>query len=294
MLSSPRRRGFTLVELLVVIAIIGVLIALLLPAVQAAREAARRTQCVNNMKQLGLAVHNYHDVNRKFPVGTAVLTDNTGWGFGAYILPFMEQNNLYAIISDRSSGVHHLWTDTGGAESGGAITTLVTTNVEGLLCPSQPGPLFREEGTTTAKVDMQIHSYAGCAGNAMNGDLASNVTNSNGVFFINSKTAFRDITDGTGNTVMIGEGVSDANRQRHSLFSRDADLNGASGRFAELLAGTNSLINSTDKWSFGSWHPTGANLLLCDGSVHFVAETVDPTVRLAIGSRNGGEVETLE
>ena len=185
MRRHDRTRGFTLVELLVVIAIIGILIALLLPAVQAAREAARRSQCTNNVKQLALAFHNYHDTFRAFPrfdyVPTVVTNPYQGYSALTMILPFTEQDAVYDGINFNVA-----WTD-------GANTTMRRTRITAFLCPSD-----REWGGADAG-----NNYVVSAGSHY--QVWGNASTLNGPFKRDLETRMRDITDGTSNTIFIGE-----------------------------------------------------------------------------------------
>jgi prepilin-type N-terminal cleavage/methylation domain-containing protein len=225
----PRRRAFTLIELLVVIAIIAILIGLLLPAVQKVREAAARTQCFNNLKQMGAALHNYHSSYRRFPPGTvSKLTDPTwtfsgncnafpaeqgpGWSFFAYLLPYVEQEPLYRSIQFDQPIM--------AAVNADARRTTVPTYV----CPSDTLP--RQVNVTTcgdppdpANTPMPVTDAAGCSyvgclggGNANNPDPLYGCYEYqpfNGVFHRNSRIRVADITDGTSNTIGIGERSSD-------------------------------------------------------------------------------------
>ncbi len=201
-----RRRGFTLIELLVVISIIGVLIALLLPAVQAAREAARRTQCVNNLKQMGLALVNYHDSMGAFPMSYAskfAFIDGqtdvaNGWAWSAMVLPQMEQSTTYSSINFSQP-----------VESP-ANSTVARSQVGAYLCPSDMPP-STPFGVTDANGNvlamMSPTSYAACVGNdATDSTTGLNNTGAgNGVMFRNSATRMADIIDGTSSTIMVGE-----------------------------------------------------------------------------------------
>jgi prepilin-type N-terminal cleavage/methylation domain-containing protein len=287
--SHPR--GFTLIELLVVIAIIAILIALLLPAVQQAREAARRTECKNKLHNLALALHNFHDVNKHFPVGIAgTSTAGYGWHWGTYILPFMEQQNLYSPVKQ---GVYSDWGGTGTA----AIKTLMAANIALLRCPSAAGAEMSS--------NRRMHNYAGCAGNNWSGsDSWSSVDNSYGNFlYQNPNTggnALRDVTDGASNTLMLGEKYgSDGDNawcdycSVNACFSGSSDGNPPSNEVSEALGATNWAFNSANERVFGSFHPGGVQGVMGDGSARFISENIASAVRLAIGSRNGGEVQQL-
>ncbi|MCH7728405.1 MAG: DUF1559 domain-containing protein [Planctomycetes bacterium] len=209
MVKKPKRSGFTLVELLVVIAIIGILIALLLPAVQAAREAARRTECNNNLKQLGLGLQNFHDTHQHFPPGQN-RADDDGWGWGAYVLPYIEQSGLH----DRITGggvvlpIRLSRNLTNIRRGGGTILVYNQANfapresLEAFRCPSSVQPEFANRLR-----NMATSNYFGCAGNNWSGS----VRRRNGVLprARNNPMQFMrmaDVTDGTAFTFIVGEG----------------------------------------------------------------------------------------
>ncbi|MCR9119348.1 MAG: DUF1559 domain-containing protein, partial [bacterium] len=205
--------GFTLVELLVVIAIIGVLIALLLPAVQAAREAARRSQCQNNLKQIGLALHNHHDVNGKFPplIKTntadaeydASITNNgasvESWGWSAYLLPYIEQSNLY-----EACGIANNASLQSRKDSAADVV------VDAFRCPSDTGPDIG--GSAQRFLDTANSNYG-----AVMHSASSPGVGGNGGFNKDVWLAFRDITDGTSNTIAVGETCEKLNGQTMCL-----------------------------------------------------------------------------
>ncbi|VAX42649.1 hypothetical protein-transmembrane region and signal peptide prediction, partial [hydrothermal vent metagenome] len=196
------RKGFTLIELLVVIAIIAILIALLLPAVQQAREAARRSACKNNMKQIGLALHNYHDTHRVFPPGVIVRPEGTTnihnrLGWGTMILPFMDQAPLYALVGTVTNGFKTDWRigNTTG-KTGRIIESEVI--LPAFLCPSDlvgvTGDYSLSDGGSSYKA-----SSATSTPNLISGDVCK------GAFCDNTDTRIRDFTDGTSNTIIVGE-----------------------------------------------------------------------------------------
>jgi prepilin-type N-terminal cleavage/methylation domain-containing protein/prepilin-type processing-associated H-X9-DG protein len=301
----PRRRGFTLVELLVVIAIIGILIALLLPAVQAAREAARRSQCSNNLKQLGLAMHNYHDTYKTLPIGAW----SCCWGtWKVEVLPYIEQQALADIYAEGPK------CDDSVPNRYGAAQNLPVTTAEGLsafYCPSdQPNSPIG---------DIQSHNYAINFGNTGMAQEA----NLNGVIFghapfkritancIHGKDKetfdFASIYDGLSNTFMVGE----------VIIGQGSDLRGFSWwsdacNFTTYL-GPNSPLpdriytagycvntrpnppcavsSTTDPTMFAarSRHPGGVQIGMCDGSVDFFSDTIQIDTYRALSTSEGGE-----
>jgi len=202
---KTEKRGFTLIELLVVIAIIAVLVALLLPAVQQAREAARRSSCKNNLKQLGLALHNYHDTHTVFPPGWVLpcadtepnhrfIGRNPSWGF--YILPMLEQSQIYNL-QDFQMGSANCGGSAGILDAPNA-TNRMNEELPAFSCPSDIKPSRNPDGFGTA-------SYVANRGTDNRDGQDSSVGIQNGMFWTNSSTKMRDITDGTSNTFMVGE-----------------------------------------------------------------------------------------
>ncbi|MCR9116241.1 MAG: DUF1559 domain-containing protein [bacterium] len=292
MMKQERRGGFTLVELLVVIAIIGVLIALLLPAVQAAREAARRTSCTNNLKQFGLALHNYHDTNQKFPIGGKHGEPRDTWWH--HTLPYVEQNNLYEKINFNGTGC---CTALG---TGGATTVVIDAST----CPSDPGA-----GSVSGQ-GFQGNYVANFGSTHMEqGTVAYGYgDNGNGLFYGNSKTGFRDITDGSSNTALIAELlVNGAATSQNDMRGRYWNNDGGGVFFSTLhnpnttvqdklksycVAATNMPCTTSGNniVSVRSQHPTGALCCFADGSVHFITETINNATWNNIGQRNDGNV----
>lgn len=301
--SSHKRQGFTLVELLVVIAIIGVLIALLLPAVQAAREAARRAQCTNNLKQIGLGVHNYHDVRKHFPAGVSPWNEGgqpprTGRGWILETLPYMEQENLYQAFDPSRVG---------DMFSGGGLRNTqaqMATELDALACPSDPSERLATNQAQWSGISVAVTSYKGVIGTTNMGggwpDSPSgtvdghNTPNNNGLFFRNSfqrKLRFAKIVDGTSNTLMVGEDVPLHNAHSAAFYSN--------GDYCSCHAPINFFPNPPDpnNWprvmGFRSMHPTGANFCLADGSVRFIPETTDRLQYQQMCTRDGGEVALI-
>ena len=301
--TSRRRRGFTLIELLVVISIIAVLIALLLPAVQAAREAARRGQCINNLKQIGLALANYEQAQKVLPPGYVSNFDASGndtgpgWGWAAMILPQMEQPGLFNAVNF-SLAVE--------APANGTVR-LVT--LAALLCPSDPTPAIftavrRDLGTGAATGNLCQLAPANYVG--VNG-LSEPGPDGEGPFFRDSQVAPREVTDGTSQTVFVGERSLTPGRQRLTTWAgavTGAVLypsgNGV-GRFVtELAPGlvlghAGERVGPGDKNSevnqFYSLHSgQGVNFLFGDGHVAFLKATMNYQAYIALSTRAGGEV----
>lgn len=272
--SHNRQFGFTLVELLVVIAIIGILIGMLLPAVQQVREAARRITCSNNMRQVSLALHNFHDTNSEFPVG-AILnqsTPNGNYGFLAFTLPFLEQGNLFNQINVNDT----TQPPSPDLDQGGAI-------IPGLVCPSSALPERSSEG------------YAKCnyLGNQGTGNTRN--TDDGGVFDTNAVYGISDITDGTSNTIFVGEADGspvEINELDDNSFPAWIGAPGFNGQYAHSRARrrvlrrtdfstgfnfphSNGVPGDFNPSVFSSRHPGGANFGFVDGSVHFINDTID-------------------
>jgi prepilin-type N-terminal cleavage/methylation domain-containing protein/prepilin-type processing-associated H-X9-DG protein len=302
-IHARERRGFTLVELLVVIAIIGVLVALLLPAVQSAREAARRSQCANNLKQMGLALHNYHDTFQRFPFGWS----DRGAGWTTMLLPYIEQKPLWDTLGFNES---NNW-DSDNTPNERACGTYIGT----FRCPSM--------GLVPKHVDNQgipgrvPTSYRGVASSTADSDDTSTsvkkrsleMLDVEGIFFCCSHVRMAEVTDGTSNTFMIGESrwetfTQDGNQMDFWYIgspqvdpcncltgggaTEQSEFCGSTGVpfNARMIASTSGYVKEL---SFTSLHPNGAQFALADGSVRFVPFTVNPSTYQALGSRNGGE-----
>ncbi|ADB16103.1 protein of unknown function DUF1559 [Pirellula staleyi DSM 6068] len=294
--ATANRRAFTLVELLVVIAIIGVLVALLLPAVQAAREAARRMSCSNNLKQLGIAMHNYHDTLGTFPSGW-ISTNGAGWS--ALILPQIEQTNLYNSLDFNAT---NSWSATGPNR------TACETLIAGYRCPSMAAATKEDFNGIAGRVPA---SYRGVASSTADcddpgGSISGRHMESadlEGILFGNSGVRFGDITDGTTNTFMIGESWHDSafNQDNNSAdfwYIGSPQIKNNQTEYSEFVGSTAVPMNSRKiattnghykELSYTSYHPGGAMFCLADGSVRFVSYTINLATYKALGSRNGGE-----
>lgn len=286
-MRSPRR-AFTLIELLVVIAIIGVLMGLLLPAVQKVREAASRVRCQNNLKQIGLALHGYHDRMSRFPPGYACSTpwpnndSGTGWGWAAYILPDIEQDALFRQLNFKVNC------------SDPTMAGPVRTSVRVFTCPSDVSP-----GTVTVGASqLGWASYVACNGN--DGVDDNGTPPHTGVFVSGSAFSISDIIDGTSNTLLVGERSTTM-----SLATWVGAVPGAavpSVRAPGNFSGSSALVLGhcgphlpndaivTDADAMSSAHTGGVQFLFGDGSVHMISNAIPQSVYDALATRAGGEV----
>jgi prepilin-type N-terminal cleavage/methylation domain-containing protein/prepilin-type processing-associated H-X9-DG protein len=309
MRPMARKRAFTLIELLVVLGILAILLALLLPAVQRAREAARNFQCRSHLKQIALAVHNYHDSHGRLAVALYRPWKRNGWAWGAMTLPYLDQGNLYASLDLNNRSL---------PEAAGDPETLprLQSMIPVLQCPSDSaaGALNTERpylglvpGTT---IYLGRANYKGCAG-------GTNTTGGTLVTYDDPSISFRDVTDGLTTTFLIGEATSgtppgSTQSQCAAVWAGGQSMQSVSANGQVALdtylavAGSGMFQLQTGQWAggthepsagFGSQHSGGANFAMCDGSVRFINENIDwsdqdigQRLYNALGTRSAGEV----
>jgi prepilin-type N-terminal cleavage/methylation domain-containing protein len=350
---NDKRRGFTLVELLVVIAIIGILVALLLPAIQAAREAGRRSACSNNLKQFGLSLQEFHDIYNTYPPGmTDDDTNNFGWG--AYILPFMEQKPLWDQIDTvfRNSVPNGTWPRpipilrSGPHPGDQTLPTPVPANIDSwanvgsgdqpwrndaplqrpytqvelreFMCPSSAFPKRDDDqyGTSTyaGNVGTEVIAFSSFAcGNAPHRDAQTGVLLHDGNNTVSRLVGMQDVIDGTANVFLVGEIGPSANVHARNVGNGnypvwsggnndagcDARFMGSTLRFcgpnfylnrgwAALLITPPPASPDYSDLCFGSYHPAGAQFVMCDGSVQFIKKNIKTNIYHFLAARDDG------
>ena len=318
---QPRRAGFTLIELLVVIAIIAILVALLLPAVQQAREAARRSSCKNNLKQIGLAMHNYHDVHNALPPAyvdfstlpgwSAANAGHGHWAWSAMLLPYVELGPLYDQLRVGN---------TPAMDAMENLTSSMQQKQSVFTCPSDAGApkshntgshsgfgLQRESSSTNFGLGISNYVVSNNIANVRGRRAPNGTTGTDGAvgaFSANSNIGFRDITDGTSNTILAGErayrigttvtaaGVFLAVRDRGGNGPAEQHNNASQSEGLKTIAGAsiwpinvaNATFNIDRSVAYSSHHKGGAQFIMGDGSVRFISENV----QLVNGNNGGG------
>ena len=277
-----RRSAFTLIELLVVIAIIAILIALLVPAVQKVREAAARTQCQNNLHQMCLGMHNYAGVKGHFPSAYTAPGFEPGWGWGTAILPYMEQDPLYK----------NLGVDQGVKFGGGANPAMPTALTQSILslfrCPSDTGPPLNP-----VRLNHAMANYRAGAGPITYPSFYPD-QDMGGVMWQNSKIKFTYISDGTSNTLAVGECMFDPKTdKRAALWAGMTGLRDGSIWISDVMwwvDESSAQVNGPAPQAFSSRHHGGAFFGFCDGSVRFFRTGTDPNIVRWLGGRADGVV----
>jgi prepilin-type N-terminal cleavage/methylation domain-containing protein/prepilin-type processing-associated H-X9-DG protein len=295
--GQQQPKAFTLVELVVVIAIIGVLLALILPAVQSAREAARRTQCRNNLKQIGVALHNYHSTHTTYPpgwigvsAGAADINGLSGFGWASMILPMLDQGSLFKSMVFEVS----LTDGANAAAHEGALSVF--------RCPSDIGGdrwqinLASGQSNPDLPLDLPTANYVGCFGSEDNLDCQSSTIigapcTGDGIFYLNSRVRAEHIVDGDSNTIMAGERKSDSDQTIvwHSTWVGAAP--GGEESIARVLGVATHPPNdpAAQFVGFSSYHDNGAHMLFADGHVRLIVDSTDRTLFQSLATREGYE-----
>ncbi len=330
---SKSRRGFTLIELLVVIAIIAILVALLLPAVQQAREAARRSSCKNNLKQIGLGLHNYHDTHNVFPAsvfspgasgGSPIKTNTTGW---IMLLPYVEQGALYDQYNfNHATGIYNgagncpdstLYPVTGGTPrlAGTDAGILANVTLGGSIipvyyCPSDPGQRLHtsachSDSTMSPRPSVARSSYEfSVTSSHASTQWSAESTSSRAMFGANSRSQMRDIVDGTSNAIAVAESTLELEQHNWKTWSSSgwfttgahlqSFLRPLNERrccsWSNFGTASTSPAKLSDGGFSGSMHAGGLHILMGDGSVRFLSDTVDFSIRRDLSSISDGRV----
>jgi len=281
-----RRSGFTLIELLVVSGIIGVLVALVVPAVQNVRESANRTVCQNNLRQMGLALHSYYTIYNSYPAAYTSQTSSPalpGWGWGTTLLPYLEQAPLWEGLNPQNSIF-------GGGANPAPATPLTQTCLPVFRCPSDVGtPL------NTQRFSHATSNYRAVAGTGVAyPPLFTPNEDFGGVMFQNSQITMASITDGTSNTLALGECSFNMTKNYWgAIWVGMTGLNTDGARVSDVMwwiDQTSSTINGSSPQSFSSSHSGGAYFVFCDGSVRFFSDGADITTLRYMAGRNDGVI----
>lgn len=310
-----KRDAFTLIELLIVIAIIAVLSALLIPAVQKIREAAARTQCANNLKQIGIALQNFHDVHGRLPPGSSVPnggyaifgdkvcctfpppggTNRRGYlAWRALVLPQLEQNALYDQI-DQNNGCRH--PDGGGDGAQIPNSLLMNNRISTFLCPSAPSDPFRYATGLEHQISHYVANGGSDDGTNVCGGAPSTAQFTNGVFWINSRVKLKGIVDGTSNTIAVGEATHDK-----SPWMEGASATGVGsiyrtysnyGYRTSKLPMNAAWPGSEPNGPFNGHHLGGVQFVFCDGHVMFLGQSMGAASYAALFTRSGEDAAVL-
>lgn len=277
-----RKTGFTLIELLVVIAIIGILIGMTLPAVQYVRESARRVECANNLKQMGIAMHDYEIVNGHFPPAYVAEEHEPGWSWGTFLLPFVEQKNLFDLGDSRNLLF-------GGGDNPAAMPTEYSTKKVTLYrCPSDFG-----DDINDIRLSHATSNYRAVAGPVTHFFFEEN-KDMGGVMYQNSNTKMTRISDGTSNTVILGECIFDpVVDKRAALWAGMTGRRGNSIWISDCMwwiDEESAVINGPAPQAFSSQHPGGAMFAFGDSSTRFFREGGDVDVLRFLGGREDGTI----
>ncbi len=291
---KPSPRGFSLIELLVVVAIIGLLLAMLLPAIQNVREAARRTQCANRLHQMGLALHNYHNTLGRFPAG---IIEENGLLWSGSLLPFLEQQNVVESMRPDMD-----WTDPANAAALQIIFPMYR-------CPSAAAPLRQDHGVPDRVPATYLAVASGTLGRESGTPPTLYDAEQDGLFFRDSGTKFRDVRDGTSYTAAIGETLVDVTITAPDHFGIPQLLDHwcvgtstfSANEVSEAIGSTAVPVGVADshdprifiedkELSYSSRHPGGAQMLFIDGRMQLITDSIDRQIWSAVGTRNGLEV----
>ena len=269
------RSGFTLIELLAVIAIIGMLVGLMVPAVQQAREAARQMQCRNNLREYGVALHGYHADNNRFPMGNVPYRN---WTAQSMLLPYLEGGAVFRLINYKFPGYcFQAYSTAPVQQDPGAVVLAVDK------CPDDPnaGKIWYD---TPADGHHGLTNYLGVMGTSS--------TANDGILFSGHAVRIQDIQDGTSNTIIMGErGMSNDLYWGWTYCGSGADGLGDGDNLCSTQLGlSRGLPEGNDNLHFWSYHPAGAMFLCADGSVHFLNYDINFTTFQALSTRSGGEV----
>lgn len=296
---TGKRRGFTLIELLVVIAVIGILVALLLPAVQQARESARQTSCKNNLKQIGIALHNYHSSHALFPPTSTSDVEQGGWlvvpqsrhihSWSNLLLPHIDQQNLYDQFNFDLSSMHPV------------NLPIAELLPPGFRCPAYSGAIYSRDPNYTRLSDRcAITNYAAMGASDVGHIYGQNskLLTPDGTMFPLSHTQITDITDGTGHTVLICETREEkmmvwTDGGTAALVARPYDAGNPPGYGARRISLNFrpyfNYDNPSSEYGPSSMHPGGGMHLLADGSVRFISEDISDRVYVALATRSSGD-----